>query len=882
MKIEIKSWEMTDSSLTRRRKRLPKEKSLPVVEPVIAHSFVCSQRMRPHKKSRSVGLEDELIPLLVLTSETKVVVAGILRGKFTVSQNRQYPCHPGASFLPTNGTDATPVSAVLEGRLDLMYGLQNQNKRLVCWSSVSDSLENTVSKTLDGRALSLGVMPSRFPMVYGTLEGETTISLFLASYDQGERNIEIQTFDVPDLSSKSEILQHVATHGHVQEASSDRASTGKRKEACKDDNLTVIQVFASASTLYIARHNIYCGANSDVSSFAQTAVAVHEVPLERLHLQGQVTVNVVGIQNDNILLSYRTSSGSHYLVSLSSTDGRVVNGPYDVGSNMREVSMVDARLVMAVMDNGIGLIDLLSGSVLQKARIPADIGSQNWSLLGLDSRRSRVCVLVEKESGYAVASATFISDFRAASPPSCLAERLSQSLDASTGLEYQGTALFRQRFDEGGAGDYSYSAMHSIKTSIEMIEMAYAALEEGRYNDEIVASVFTGAVETMVLAEDHVGGSRSGRSIDDEEDDEDDENPQDCHPYCKLSSSKNGLHGESRSVSTSGKSAKHSRTNRLEDTVLNELQIGRNLRKISPSLVTFIGISAIRFLTQDRDLGRSRNVIRSILRKAVRSRRVSARHLFGNQAAHSFSLALKSLQRKNSENTSSYSPVELLFDVLSHCKDVSERHMVCGARYMLLHATADDITDYFERTHPLSSSNRYRKLCDEFRKVKSESNIAEDPAVEKLSNKLALRVSEAYLGAILTYSDYNETLLRRAVAENLKRGEVVLFLKLMSQVRRVAETRNFNGSVLQRAFLWTSALCECLTVPSSKEEMGLLNEIKLSVTTERNATKALLSIRDTLESMMANASEAEKADSVPDAKRSPTQLPAYQMERLIF
>jgi hypothetical protein len=82
--------------------------------------------------------------------------------------------------------------------------------------------------------------------------------------------------------------------------------------------------------------------------------------------------------------------------------------------------------------------------------------------------------------------------------------------------------------------------------------------------------------------------------------------------------------------------------------------------------------------------------------------------------------------------------------------------------------------------------------------------------------------------------------------------------------------------------MWTSALCERLSSPHTKDEVALLNSVKLSVTMDRNATKKLLSIRDTLETVISDIQHASQTDNIPETKQNRAQLPPYQMERLIF
>jgi hypothetical protein len=497
---------------------------------------------------------------------------------------------------------------------------------------------------------------------------------------------------------------------------------------------------------------------------------------------------------------------------------------------------------------------------------------EQWTLLGVDSRYSRIYILLENENEYAVASASVSMEDTGGVGSWCLAERLSQSLDSSNTIEYQERALRRQQLDSRENGDDGYARLNSTNQGVEMLRLAYDALEEGSLDEGALSSIFTRAIETIAHAE-ALAPMKIGI----------DENPQDCHELVKAvgNGKRNGLH---QSKVKPRSSAKQSLNGHVEVTISIEPHIGNNLRNLSPSLVNLIGIWTIRFLLTKNRIDTVRNVVRSILREVVRSKKASARQLFDTMGVNSFLVVLRALQRRKDEETSLYSPIELLFDILKHCKDVSERHMVHGAQFILFRAVPDDIIGFFEKMQLGSEINGYKKLCNKIRKVERKSKSDENLSVEKSFSALVLRAGEAFLSAVLTYSDCNETLLRRAISEYLTRREIFTLLKLVSQVRGRPAKNKLNADMLKRAFLWTSVLCESLTSPRSEDELALLNSEKLSIVVERNATKKLLSIRDTLETVIADIQEATGNRTVnkPEVNQNRAQLPPYQLERLVF
>lgn len=824
-------------------------------------------------------------------------MAGILKGEFTVSQNRQFPCQPGKSFFPKNEGDAPSIAAVLESRSELMYALQKQNTSLVCWPSMSDSHSDFVSKSLgnNSSAMSLEVVPGKCSLVFGTALKVDRYSLFVACLDQGAREINLRNFDLTGLPKGSDsTLEHVATFGYEQlsdvSSSGKSPTTGKRKSSSREESkdggetIVIVQVFARKSTLFIARHELVGDEIYELSSLKRE-VTIHEVPLN-LRRQEQVTICFVGNAKDTVVLSCQTTLGSQFLVSVSAKDGNILQGPFDVGGKPQRFSLVDVQTIVAQVDEGMALIDLRSGAMLQTIGLPDDIVAERWTLLGIDPRKARVFVLLEHDTGYSVASANVLFEEDSASSK-CLAARLSQHVESRTASDYRGSLLRRQCLPSRDSGDGGYSMVSTTRKGLEMLNMACSMIESSRLDsdDETLASMFAEALETMARAQGIISQSAGGTAGK--------ENPQDsnlskkggsknCVPASDVSSKENTL-----VLNGAGKSGKQTFVSRAAATESKALHISKSLREVDATLVSFVGVSAIRVLLVDRDIGTTRNVARSILRKVVRSKRASARYLFDSSGGFSLPFVLKSMQRRGGEDMLSYSPVEMIFDLCNKCKDTSERHMVLGARYLLVHATVDDLVDFFERTQPISGNSVYWELCDNYRKLTAEKAEADPEALAKCSHKLLLRGSEAYLAAMLAYSECNETLLRRSIAENLTRQEAVVFVKLFTRVANVAQKDNSNANVVERALLWTAALCERLDSPRSRQEMDLVKKLRMALAAERDATTILLNkIKDPLESTIGDIDEEATAAASNNnkavSKQTRIQLPPYQLERLVF
>eukprot|EP00977_Amphora_coffeiformis_P002165 scaffold425_cov175-Amphora_coffeaeformis.AAC.24 len=882
MRIELPSWEV--APLSRRRKRQTKKNGSPSRDGYRAHAFVRNQRGRSYKKART-DVADDVIPLLVLTSESKIEVVGIQKGELSVSQNRQYACRPGTTFLPKYDSGAPFVAAVMDKRNDLIYALQNENKRLVCWPSLSDSLENAVHTSLTESAVTLDVMPSRFSSVFGTLQGHRK-ELYLASFDQGERKIDAKTFDAPGLPENSQ-LEHVATTVQVVDSSNNTSksqSAGKRKSVGGDseekhDVFQFIQVFASKRELYVVRHEILSENESNLSSFERRHAQVHKVPLYLgQDSLAESTVSLVGESGDSIVLSYRTGSGSHFLVSFSSKMGKVVSGPFEIDANAREISLINPHVAISQVDGDIVLLDTLSGAVLQKTTVPHYIRTdKEWRLLGLDSRRSRLIVLFRDENEDNIASANVSFGEMSTSP---LASRLLLALESQPECSAGGALLRRQCIPDRDSEDGGYTIAYSTKIGLQKLELAFNELKTGKsYTAEqsFVAKAYSDALVPMVAAaskfsaESRVATSEETKTA---------EKPQNYRL-------KNGT--------TSGKRTPNG--HRSAETPRNE---GR-LDEIPPSLVVGIGAWAARILSTFRHspIGFARDETRVILKKVVRSKKASARHLFDSSGVETVGNVLKGLEIFETEKSLAYSPVDFLFDIFAYCSDVSERHMVSGIQYMLVQASADDIAKYFEAEEKQDCHSGHSGSMKEGKAIRNGTradlirNGAENVSVTNVqelcrqlnkefeadkvkacSAQLEMRGAAAFLMAVLSYSDFNEAFLRRSIMDILSRNEILLCLRLIIRMRREHDIYRFGPDTTKRAFLWISALCAGLNAPRSPEENRVLQELRAILANERNGVNVLLGFRSFLDSSISGIQEA--------ARQPRGHLSPYQLERLVF
>jgi hypothetical protein len=248
-----------------------------------------------------------------------------------------------------------------------------------------------------------------------------------------------------------------------------------------------------------------------------------------------------------------------------------------------------------------------------------------------------------------------------------------------------------------------------------------------------------------------------------------------------------------------------------------------------------------------------------LLRGLIRTKKLLARlHL----PPSSFTKLLRALESKEPANCeTSYSPFDLILDVFTFCPDASERHMIAALHFLLCRAAPDDVA----RSLRHQPDEQLRNMSAQYLSMRnSETHLyADSGKVKVLSTKVVQAGISFVLKRILSYSFCNDGLLRRALSDGLGRQEMGLLMRLL-------ETVPFSLPSIQ----WLSALCTCLDGEPSHTVNVL--RIRKRIALERSTTEAILALHSLLD-VRGVASSKLEVNSV-----SPTQIPPYQIERLLF
>jgi hypothetical protein len=287
---------------------------------------------------------------------------------------------------------------------------------------------------------------------------------------------------------------------------------------------------------------------------------------------------------------------------------------------------------------------------------------------------------------------------------------------------------------------------------------------------------------------------------------------------------------------------------------------------LSRPLVQEISSLLVKALLGDR-LGESaRGEAGVILRDLIHSKMISAQDLFRSGVR-------KLLLKLNTgmDSASSYSSVELSFDVLKYCSDVSERQLVVMLQFVLLNVSPEAVSAW-----SLSSSKR-RKRSKVLGGLLMLTSANGEESTDDTELLLALVVT--FLKKAAAYNDVNESLLRCALLEYFSPPELDLICRV--GIRSLTSFRE-NKTVVLRTVRWLSVLWDlCLSSPSDEHQLTSTPAMKRArrrVEEELTRTGKLVSLKALTEAKL-SLSEASK--NVLAVSEPPPAAP-YQIERLFF
>jgi hypothetical protein len=221
--------------------------------------------------------------------------------------------------------------------------------------------------------------------------------------------------------------------------------------------------------------------------------------------------------------------------------------------------------------------------------------------------------------------------------------------------------------------------------------------------------------------------------------------------------------------------------------------------------------------------------------------------------------------------------VEIAFDILQYCNDVSEFQMVAILDHFLSKSSALSIAVHLGKL----SSHAFKFLPVDKGTVNRLLSSGEKKKIhlqQEIGPKLILAGTTVLVELLLDYSDFNEALLRDAIADMFGEEQLCVVARLLTGLlsRTHGDTRSKCAVMQKRKIKWLSAITDVLLAPRSDLSIAKGALIQKAVTAERVTTERVVALQHVV------AKAAILARSGKRTKEDSNGIPAYQVERLVF
>lgn len=203
--------------------------------------------------------------------------------------------------------------------------------------------------------------------------------------------------------------------------------------------------------------------------------------------------------------------------------------------------------------------------------------------------------------------------------------------------------------------------------------------------------------------------------------------------------------------------------------------------------------------------GSVRNDVRLILRRLIRSRKVSAlthpAAMIGvDTKTPSFATLLRAMEvseKEAAETWSAYTPFELASDIFTFCSDVSERQMVAALHYTLSRARPNEIASSIARNKSVGERHPFRKRSARFMALESkrQRSVEEEEQRTRLDHKLIVSGTAYLILRVTEYSKCNAALLRIALECELGREEALFVAQCVIDIVTAPERYQFEPQI---------------------------------------------------------------------------------------
>ena len=405
MKISVPSWRVSETSIflhpsTRRRKRpeTGKTKASKGLDQndcyasnmAIAARFVDGSRR--HKRRKSTYQED-LVPILVATSENRALVLGKPKAASTTealieSRVGNYSARPHAasSFL---GSQKPHIPVIFDMISEQFFGLQAGNKRLICWSHQSTPDEAAFS-ALDSPAVDMQILKisTRKSLICGSLESG---NVFLASCD-GE-NLAVESF-ASDLPGSATLAGTVAVTRSVEVTP---VGNKRKSSSMSNTSVEVMQIFFRSEGFTLVKHT-FANISTDVKLVKRSQVITAEVSVSSVSV-----ASVLGLSSQgSVVIVYSSGKDTEqFFCSISLQTGDLSTYPISLPHDSEQVGLVGGSALAVVRKGQMEVFDAFRGFAMAAVDMPADN-----SLLVTDAKVPMVCSLYAEDGIIRVATTT--------------------------------------------------------------------------------------------------------------------------------------------------------------------------------------------------------------------------------------------------------------------------------------------------------------------------------------------------------------------------------------------------------------------------------------------------------------------------------------------
>jgi hypothetical protein len=575
----------------------------------------------------------------------------------------------------------------------------------------------------------------------------------------------------------------------------------------------------------------------------------------------------------------------------------MIGAPVELPVDCRQLGLVGPAVLAVQTSDDISLFDAVRGARIYRQPLTDHFeGASGFAML-TDPIRQRLVLLFVKDETVQVACATVHADVKAkdlksGQLPLAVGLSSSVSIDRPSSEPGQRGTCFVFDVDPSAANDTAEKQV-VVERGVKLLEYAYSQITMGSSDasrESFLLSAYENAFDVVSRESSEVMND-SGKAA---------QNPQD-DIFLNNGERVNGTHHVSK---------KESELERLKNGIVEArmgLENGHRSSKATPTRwksgsapSSFIDLAVsvvVKILSPPYTASKMkvRSDARIILKRLVRSVKLSARNQLmpGDGSSLSMTELLRSLDLTDGEHCASekYSPVNLVHDIFRFCPDASELHMASALRYMLVRVRPEHVAAFFSKEKQLMDEHPFKRLAERFTALhsKKKQTANNKTLVDCLGHKLILAGTLSLAHTITEYSDCNDSLLRNALARELSRDEVGFLARvfvelLISPARR---PRNPSAAATRRTIQWLSVLCDALRGPLDDSDASVLSFVRQAIASERSKTESILSLQDVLSGSLSTVRTGKRKRSESVDKGGPErqirgQLPAYQIERLVF